>query len=492
MEVSSQRVSVVVYILVILFGIASWVDINGLWVELPIMVQELPEGWNLPSYMVVLIQLANLGPFIFTLTSVKCPRRLPEKGTIYCIITVGASACILLVFFWRETAVIGGVDRSVALLSLNFFLAFVDTTSSVAFLPFMAIFKPAYMTAYFIGEGFSGLLPGLMGLAQGAGRVACVNHTVTSNVTINGSTLVEETYNVTPAYVDNNFSIEVFFAFIGGMIVTSGIAFTLLNYHPWCKREYAVCPSSTIKRKDDIYIKAELHDCKDAVELSEEKGHSQVMTKLIDSKDERIVISDVGKSKTSSGVLENYDLLYDNNSVSSEIPREMTRLQYMVSLLLTGWLNALTNAVLVSVQTYSCLPYSTSSYYMTVTLSNVANPLASFMAFFVYVTSVPALLILSLIGSLLGAYIMAAAVMSPHPVLIGTDAGGPLMVTVWVVCIFILTYVKVSLASLFRVEGKKGLLHCGVATQVGSAIGGVLMFVLVNVLNLFVMVYPCS
>lgn len=88
----------------------------------------------------------------------------------------------------------------------------------------------------------------------------------------------------------------------------------------------------------------------------------------------------------------------------------------------------MTNAVLISVQTYSCLPYSTSTYYLTVTLANVANPLASFMAFFVYVTSVPALSVLSLIGSLLGVYIMAAAVMSPYPVLVGTDVGGPLMV----------------------------------------------------------------
>ncbi|XP_046334673.2 solute carrier family 52, riboflavin transporter, member 3-B-like [Haliotis rufescens] len=480
MEGSTQRVSVVVYILVIMFGVASWVDINGLWVELPIMVQELPEGWNLPSYMVSLMQLANLGPLIFTLTSVQCPGRLSEKGTIYFIITVGASACVLLVFFWRETAVIGGVRHSVALLSLNFFLAFVDTTSSVAFLPFMAIFKPAYMTAYFIGEGFSGLLPGLMGLAQGAGRVECVNHTVINNVTINGTSFEKEAYHVRPSYVDNNFSIEVFFAFIGGMIVTSGISFTLLSYHPRCKREYAACPPAAANGDDDTDINAKLNDCNgdeiDAKLSDCRKGDRHLIATLVDSEDERIAFRKVGKLP----------------SVSTEDSRGMTRLEYMASLLLTGWINALTNAVLISVQTYSCLPYSTSTYYLTVTLANVANPLASFMAFFVYVTSVHALSVLSLIGSLLGVYIMAAAVMSPYPVLVGTDVGGPLMVSVWVVCVFILTYAKVSLASLFRAEGKKGLLHCGVATQVGSAIGGVSMFVFVTILHLFVMVYPCS
>ena len=48
---------VVVALLVVLFGISSWVDINGLWVELPILTQELPEGWDLPSYMAVIIQV---------------------------------------------------------------------------------------------------------------------------------------------------------------------------------------------------------------------------------------------------------------------------------------------------------------------------------------------------------------------------------------------------------------------------------------------------
>ena len=41
----------VVYVLVIVFAMASWIDINGVWVELPLLVPKLPEGWGLPSYM---------------------------------------------------------------------------------------------------------------------------------------------------------------------------------------------------------------------------------------------------------------------------------------------------------------------------------------------------------------------------------------------------------------------------------------------------------
>lgn len=53
-------------LLVILFGVSSWVAVNGLWVELPILVNTLPEAWQLSSYIVITTQVANLGPIIFS------------------------------------------------------------------------------------------------------------------------------------------------------------------------------------------------------------------------------------------------------------------------------------------------------------------------------------------------------------------------------------------------------------------------------------------
>ena len=44
-------------LLAILFGISSWISINGLWVELPMLVSELPEKWALPSYLSIIVQV---------------------------------------------------------------------------------------------------------------------------------------------------------------------------------------------------------------------------------------------------------------------------------------------------------------------------------------------------------------------------------------------------------------------------------------------------
>lgn len=48
-------------VLAALFGVGAWVAVNGLWVELPLLVTDLPEGWNLPSYLSVIIQVSCPG-----------------------------------------------------------------------------------------------------------------------------------------------------------------------------------------------------------------------------------------------------------------------------------------------------------------------------------------------------------------------------------------------------------------------------------------------
>lgn len=48
-------------VLAALFGVGAWVAVNGLWVELPLLVTDLPEGWNLPSYLSVIIQVSRPG-----------------------------------------------------------------------------------------------------------------------------------------------------------------------------------------------------------------------------------------------------------------------------------------------------------------------------------------------------------------------------------------------------------------------------------------------
>lgn len=179
------------HLLVCVFGTGSWVAINGLWVELPLLVTELPEGWYLPSYLTVVIQLANIGPLVVTLLHRFQPGCLSEVPVIFLILCIGTAACILLAFLWNVTSWIQGGHHSVAFIILTFFLAMVDCTSSVTFLPFMSQLPAYYLTTFFIGEGLSGLLPALVALVQGSGITTCVNATETPGTTLSPVTTME-------------------------------------------------------------------------------------------------------------------------------------------------------------------------------------------------------------------------------------------------------------------------------------------------------------
>lgn len=172
-----------VHLLVCVFGMGSWVAINGLWVELPLLVMELPEGWHLPSYLTVVIQLANIGPLLVTLLHRFRPGCLSEVPIIFTILTVGTGTCVLFAFVWNMTSRVLNGHHSIAFIVLTFFLALVDCTSSVTFLPFMSRLPSYYLTTFFVGEGFSGLLPALVALAQGSGITTCVNVTESLDAT---------------------------------------------------------------------------------------------------------------------------------------------------------------------------------------------------------------------------------------------------------------------------------------------------------------------
>ena len=136
-----KNISMATYILVTMFGIGSWVAMNGIWVELPNLVDELPEGWRLPSYLTIICQLGNIGPIIYSLLEMKFihSRAKLLRVVVYITLNIGILACILLAVFWQNTVVLLNKNVSVALLTFTFLLALVDCTSSVTFLPFMAI-----------------------------------------------------------------------------------------------------------------------------------------------------------------------------------------------------------------------------------------------------------------------------------------------------------------------------------------------------------------
>ncbi|XP_077384038.1 solute carrier family 52, riboflavin transporter, member 3-B [Festucalex cinctus] len=442
--------SMLTHVLACLFGMGSWVAINGMWVELPLIVPQIPEGWFLPSYLTVLIQMANVGPLVITLMHRFRPGVLDEGPVVYCIVALGIIATFLLAFFWKHTVAIGSSLHSVPLLTLCLLLSVVDCTSSVTFLPFMMRLCPQYLTSYFAGEGLSGLVPALVALIQGVGVVRCHDATLTVslNNTFENSTV--NTGELQAVYQPAKFSAQVFFLFLSVMMVVCLIAFTLLNHHPAVARE----------KKNDLYFREELAPGKDQVfSLHSQTPEQKPMLSPFQSA-RREPRSSFGRGA------------YSNSEVA-------------FIFVVLAWVNALTNAVLPSVQSYSCLPYGNQAYHLAATMAAVANPLACFIAMFMPIRSLIFMCLLTVFGTGFGAYIMAMAALSPCPLLVHSASGTVVIVLVWILFVLTLSYVKVIIGIILRDEGHSALVWCGAVVQLGSMVGALSMFPLVSVHGLF-------
>lgn len=449
--------SLFTHILVCLFGIGSWVAINGMWVELPLIVHAIPEGWYLPSYLTIIIQMANIGPLFITLMHRFRPGALDERPVIYTIVTVGVVATLLLAFLWNRTLTFGDGEHSAALLPLSFLLSVVDCTSSVTFLPFMMRLQPQYLTTYFIGEGLSGLVPALVALIQGVGVVHCKNASANANFSMENSSRGFDG-GLQAQYQPANFSAQVFFLFLSAMMMVCLGAFLLLNLHPAVEREH----------KSKGYI-----------------DDSQRVEKI-----------DISQSQNSETPEQRPMLDFPEGPVikrhSSFGKGTYSRTELLFIFVVLAWVNALTNAVLPSVQSYSCLPYGNQAYHLAATLSSVANPVACFIALFVPIRSLVLMAVLTVTGSGFGAYIMAMAALSPCPLLIDHDLGAALIVITWVIFVLTLSYVKVIIGVILRDEGHSALVWCGAVVQLGSMLGALTMFPLVSVYGLFQSGDPCN
>ncbi|XP_075294480.1 solute carrier family 52, riboflavin transporter, member 3 isoform X2 [Opisthocomus hoazin] len=404
------------HLLACVFGTGSWVTINGLWVELPLLVMVLPEKWDLPSYITIIIQTANVGPLFVTLMHRFRPGLLKEVAVIYVIVSMGIVASLLLAFLWNYTSSIAGQLHSTAFLILTFFLALVDCTSSVTFLPFMMQLQPQYLTTFFIGEGLSGLIPALIALGQGSGISSCANVSRMVNATIGNETVETTVFQLETRYFPANFSTLLFFLLMTVMMVACLLAFFFLARQPK------------------------------------------------DAKRPRDILPEVSYSVAKSTFI------------------------YLV----IAWVSTLMNGVLPSVQSYSCLPYGNTAYHLTATLSSMANPLACIVAMVLPSRSLALLGVLTAVGTGFGAYNMAIAVMSPCPLLQQSQWGDATIVLSWVLFTGTLSYVKVMAGVILRSRSHSALVWYGAVEQLGSLLGALLMFPLVNIYDFFQSADYCS
>ncbi|XP_011373149.1 solute carrier family 52, riboflavin transporter, member 2 isoform X3 [Pteropus vampyrus] len=371
---------VLTHLLVALFGMGSWAAINGIWVELPVVVKDLPEGWSLPSYLSVLVALGNLGLLVVTLWRRLAPGK-GERAPIQVVQALSVAGTALLAPLWHQVATVAGQNHSVAFLTLTLVLALACCASNVTFLPFLSHLPPPFLRSFFLGQGLSALLPCMLALVQGVGRLEC------PPAPTNGTP-------GPPHYFPERFPASTFFWALTALLVTSAAAFQgLLLLLPSPPPVPTGVPGPGLQA-GAAGVEEEGEEEEEALPLQEPPAQAVGTTPSPDP--------EAGRLRSAQGAC-------------------------LLGLLAVT--NALTNGVLPAVQSFSCLPYGRLAYHLAVVLGSAANPLACFLALGVLCRSLAGLGVLSLLGVLFGAYLTTLAVLSPCPPLVGTTAGTTLVPT---------------------------------------------------------------
>lgn len=337
---------------------------------------------------------------------------------------------VFLAIFWSHTVTVAGQDRSLPFLLFTFVLSLVCCTSNVTFLPFMFRYPSQYIRTFFIGQGLSALFPCIVALGQGVGKLECKR--------VNGT--------VQPEYLKESFPAQNFFWFLFVMLSVSALSFFVLTRRQTIQHQSPPKSDSTAVKNG---------------------GETDPLHNGTPVSDQQVQLEEPLPAQT----------FWTPHNI------------YLLALLAIS--NALTNGVLPSVQSFACLPYGTMAFHLSVVLGNLANPLACFCAMFFVMRSFGGLGCLSVAGGVFAAYLMALAVLSPCPPLLGNPTGVALVVLSWIVFSGVFSYLKVVVGTLLHEAGHAALLWCGISIQAGSLVGALTMFPLVNVYHMFSRAQEC-
>ncbi|KAK6970821.1 hypothetical protein BgiMline_026511, partial [Biomphalaria glabrata] len=164
---------------------------------------------------------------------------------------------------------------------------------------------------------------------------------------------------------------------------------------------------------------------------------------------------------------------------------QLSRAESWYLLGLLAWINMLQTSFVLAIQVFSSLPYGLFFYNGATKAENIVDPIACFLTMWVRVKSLRVISLLTLLGTLFSAYIIIVAAMSPNPFLVKQTAGGILIIAAWVISTALNVFVKVTIASVMRSQGRISLIYTGGSTQTGTLIGAVLAYVMINELRLF-------
>ena len=407
--------SIITYLLFCVFGIGSWVAINGVWAELPILLITQPECFKLATILTLMFQVANIGPLTYSIVKIIWDRfRLKdlylEVAGVFVILGIGVVSSLLLGIFWNHTTVIGGQSSSLSLYVLAFSLALVDCTSSVVFVPFMKHYPSQYMSALYIGEGLSGLLPSSVALIQGS-----VNNSLTCDSTKASSFTVSE--------LGVLFGPNVFFSLLAVVMVICGFAFIGILVIPASRKELLERSEAVEKSTVEIDPADVEMVCFHKI-ITEESTFDQ--SPLLSEDDENEITSEEVATNVTDTMSAKQDYKL-KMKLSTTHKLVYVLWKQRTPLLCLTVLSFLLNGAMPSISSFAYGSYNNLVLHLAINLGLLMNPLAALSFMLIPAQSHLLIVIFTSACCILGTYILINAF--SYGVLVSGTAGGILIVS---------------------------------------------------------------
>jgi hypothetical protein len=166
------------------FGLSSWLLCNALFAELALLMPNLPEGFQLASYIALCIQLAGVAPLVYAAlvppqdtpdisavhvvpSDSSLPRTRPLSSCAACmnsfipplaVLIINAVLPFITALTWDKTSSLFGEQHSTALLLMALLTGIASCSSSVIYWPYVSRYDPACTTYLSTGEASSSIL----------------------------------------------------------------------------------------------------------------------------------------------------------------------------------------------------------------------------------------------------------------------------------------------------------------------------------------------
>lgn len=194
-------VSIATLIATCAFVISGTLPIRAIWIEIPTLSRQVPEGSNFYIYVLVIAECSNIWAIVYFLVRKCSSRRMTsDVRIIYASLVLAIVSMIVPGMFWKNAIPGVNISFSFTLLLSVFLASTVASLSAMTYVPFVCRLKNSYLNAAMIGEALSSLIPHVMALVQGIGRqpecsafdqrraaVAAATATTAANVSASGN-----------------------------------------------------------------------------------------------------------------------------------------------------------------------------------------------------------------------------------------------------------------------------------------------------------------